>query len=108
MIEILNLVLWVIGLLTSLGIVGLAVAWIVTYVMEWYADVAPSVKAKAVMRRAGTCHRWLAGFDDLDIVWDYIFNGGDIDQVRTAYAKARNTDVYGRPLSGTQEDTNAE
>ena len=107
MIEILNWSLWVIGLLTILGLVGVLVLWVASYVMEWYADVAPSVKAKAVMYRTGTCQRWLSGFDDLDILWDYINGGttyGDIDQVRTAYAKARNTDVYGNALKGKERE----
>jgi hypothetical protein len=47
------------------------------------------------------CHRWFSGWRDLDIIWDYIFgnrNFGGISEARRDYAKARNTDDYGKPL----------
>lgn len=47
------------------------------------------------------CHRWFAGWRDLDIIWDYIFRTkqfGGISEAREKYAEARGTDVYGQPL----------
>ena len=44
------------------------------------------------------CHRWFAGWEDLDIIWKYILddiNFGGIETARKDYAKARNTDEYG-------------
>lgn len=46
-------------------------------------------------------HRWLTGWKDLDIIWEYIFNRnnfGGIELTRSVYAMARNTDEYGRKL----------
>ena len=44
-------------------------------------------------------YRWFSGWQDLDIIWDYIkpdtYFGG-IDECRKKYAKARNTNVYGK------------
>jgi hypothetical protein len=48
-------------------------------------------------QRVVNLHRWFSGWKDLDIIWDYIFEGrGFVDQVREQYAKARGTDVYGQ------------
>lgn len=47
-----------------------------------------------------SCHRWFAGWKDLDIIWDYIMqdtNFGGIDRAREDYAIARETDRYGKP-----------
>lgn len=46
------------------------------------------------------CHRWFAGWSDLDIIWDYIMedtNFGGISRAREDYAKARKTNEYGAP-----------
>lgn len=46
-------------------------------------------------------HRWFSGWKDLDIIWNYIFgdtNFGGIQRARYDYAKARNTDEYGKQL----------
>ena len=57
------------------------------------------------------CHRWFAGWKDLDIIWKYILddiNFGGIETARKDYAKARNTDEYGTNSNGavtiTRED----
>lgn len=44
------------------------------------------------------CHRWFAGWKDLDIIWNYILGYriyGGISETREDYANARKTDVYG-------------
>lgn len=43
-------------------------------------------------------HRWFSGWKDLEIIWDYIYNDTfyGISRTREEYAKARNTDEYGR------------
>lgn len=50
-------------------------------------------------RRLNVIHRWFAGWQDLDVIWDWIRepNGRAVEWVRTDYAQARNTDVYGKP-----------
>ena len=60
------------------------------------------------------CHRWFAGWKDLDIIWKYILddiNFGGIETARKDYAKARNTDEYGTNSNGavtiTREDFDA-
>jgi len=48
------------------------------------------------------CHRWFSGWEDLDIIWDYLLSfqvSGGIHEAREAYAKARGTDCYGKPLA---------
>lgn len=47
------------------------------------------------------CHRWFAGWRDLDIIWDYIMkdlNFGGIERARKDYAVARKTDEYGNDI----------
>lgn len=44
-------------------------------------------------------YRWFAGWSDLDIIWDYIYRDtyfGGISEARSKYAKARNTNEYGK------------
>ena len=48
------------------------------------------------------CFRWFSGCSVLDIVWDYVFvsdNIESIERTRNKYAKARNTDEYGNPIT---------
>jgi len=43
-------------------------------------------------------YRWFSGWQDLDIIWNYIRSEtyfGGIDEARKKYAKARGTNVYG-------------
>jgi hypothetical protein len=43
-------------------------------------------------------HRWFSGWEDLDIIWDYVFAEtyyGDISSCRDKYAEARGTNEYG-------------
>lgn len=44
-------------------------------------------------------YRWFAGWRDLDIIWNYVFglSPETINSTRERYAKARGTDVYGKP-----------
>jgi len=45
------------------------------------------------------CRDWFSGWQDLDIIWSYIFddvNFGGIERAREDYAKTRGTSVYGR------------
>jgi hypothetical protein len=64
------------------------------------------VEARAIE----ACH-WFSGWKDLAILWDYIFGlkettpggtevykRGSIGPARSAYAKARGTDEYGKVL----------
>lgn len=51
-----------------------------------------------IVQRIYILQRWFSGWKDLDIIFDYVFNpkGEDISSFRRRYAKARNTDEYGR------------
>ena len=54
-----------------------------------------------IERRIMTCMRWLSGFKDLNIVWEWILGRSEIREIsdmREAYAKARETSVYGKPV----------
>lgn len=58
-------------------------------------------RLKAIEERAYMAHRWLSGFKDLDIIWDWIFGKSRhsyTDAMRSEYAKIRNTTEYGKPL----------
>ncbi len=57
--------------------------------------------------RVKDLHRWLSGFDDLDVVWEWLLSGDyrRIDVIRNEYAKARGTDVYGCPIDNTVNDS---
>lgn len=47
-------------------------------------------------------YRWFSGWEDLDIIWDYIRSDsyfGGISEARKKYARARKTNVYGGPIS---------
>lgn len=49
------------------------------------------------------CQRWLSGFKDLNVIWDYLLNGGrQTDAMRVEYARERGTDVYGNPREQTK------
>jgi hypothetical protein len=57
-------------------------------------------RLQAMEERTRVAYRWLSGFEDLDILWSYVFGTsrlGYIDAVRIEYAKARSCDVYGKP-----------
>jgi hypothetical protein len=56
-------------------------------------------KSDLVFSNVIQCHRWFAGWHDLDIIWEYILGKrefGGICETRHDYALARQTDVYGR------------
>lgn len=56
---------------------------------------------ESIIQNLIVAHRWLTGWRDLDIIWDYVFNKQPHDGIgltRKVYAKARNTDEYGRKL----------
>lgn len=98
--EVVNWVLWSIGAVVVLASLLIGICWTASWV-TWIVTESRRNKTE-IADRAATAHRWLSGFKDLDIIWDYIFGTSgysDIDGVRTAYARARNTDVYGKPKS---------
>jgi hypothetical protein len=43
------------------------------------------------------CHRWFSGWEDLDVIWDYLLgkNFAHVGDAREKYADKRKTDVYG-------------
>jgi hypothetical protein len=46
-------------------------------------------------------HRWLSGFRDLEVIWDWIYMKSpyrSADDLRGAYAKERLTNHYGKPV----------
>lgn len=56
--------------------------------------------------RASVLHRWFAGWQDLEVIWGYLFkpnSGWCISQARREYAEARRTDEYGKPIDSTVE-----
>jgi hypothetical protein len=58
------------------------------------------IEKHKVMQKVMQVHRWFSGWEDLDIIWDYILKEKNfgIDRVREEYAKARGTGVYGESL----------
>lgn len=59
------------------------------------------VKSEIKFQKVIQCHRWFAGWRDLDIIWDYIIqdiNYGGIEKSRKDYANARKTDEYGNKI----------
>lgn len=66
-------------------------------------------KNQEAVRRVHECHRWFAGWRDLDIIWGYIFGiypddplermWATVQSTRRSYAAARGTDVYGKPVT---------
>ena len=89
----------IIGLVivVALAIVAVSVAWSVT--LEYIYARSVAKRDREIVESLAMVHRWFSGFRDLDIIWDYIYGkrGGSIDSVRYEYAKARGTDVYGKP-----------
>lgn len=59
-----------------------------------------------VHMRAVECHRWFSGWNDLDIIWNYLLSPmrPHIWQARDAYAQARGTTKYGEPLEQPRSD----
>jgi len=58
-------------------------------------------RSYGIEQRAAQAHRWFSGWKDLDIIWDYIFGQNykmvfGVEEARKEYAKARNTNVYGK------------
>jgi hypothetical protein len=75
---------------------------------EEYQELRKSYNVHA---RVGQCYRWLSGWKDLDIIWDYLlmkddFYCGGIERCRTDYAKARGTDVYGKTEAKNEQGQN--
>lgn len=62
---------------------------------------------REVYYRVMSAHRWMSGFRDLDIIWDHILQGepSDIGEMRARYARARGTNLYGRPLTSFVDHT---
>lgn len=89
----------IIGLLivVVLAIFAVSVAWSVT--LEYIHARSVAKRHKEIVDSLAMVHRWFSGFRDLDIIWDYVYGkrDGSIDSVRYDYAKARGTDVYGKP-----------
>ena len=64
-------------------------------------DLEDFKKAWLVRNEVHQCYRWLSGFKDLDLIWDYLlgkWQWGGISAMRDEYAKLRGTDRYGKPL----------
>ena len=68
-------------------------------------DYDELVRCQTKFYKVVSCHRWFAGWRDLDIIWDYIMqdtNFGGIERARKDYAKARGTDEYGKVLDSVE------
>ena len=59
-------------------------------------------KLEGLAIRANALHRWFAGWQDLEVIWDFLFHpdekysGWCISWARKDYAQARGTDEYGK------------
>lgn len=97
--EIINWILWSIGLVAVAVALFCGIAWTVIIVAEIVTD---SRRQKtAIADNVAEAYRWLSGFKDLDMIWDYIYGKSqyhNIDALRTAYARERGTTVYGKAL----------
>ena len=99
MTEIGSWIAQIIGLavLVALAVIAASVAWAVT--LDYIDRRSSAARNEEIIASLAAVYRWFSGFRDLDIIWDYIYGkrGGSIDSVRYEYAKARGTDVYGKP-----------
>jgi hypothetical protein len=106
MVEAINWFLWSVGLLAlGLGFIYGLILWS-SIVADWWAEISPSVRGKQMIKSLSTVRRYLSGFDDLEIIWAYIDGRSEhhsVEAMRNAYAKARNTDVYGKPKEELRE-----
>lgn len=65
----------------------------------WIVSKGEWFKYQRAFQNIGTLHRWLSGFKDLDLLWDWIREPDcSVDDLRTKYARIRETNVYGVPL----------
>ena len=57
-------------------------------------------RLESLSHRLDDARRWLSGFKDLDVIWDWLFKWYEYpfrtDEMRDKYAKRREADVYGR------------
>lgn len=91
-----------------LGLLGLLLATAV--VCGWHVfghriltDVDYELQ-QARIERVYEAHRWLAPFNDLDPIWDHIFYGGDVAQMREKLAKERGVTVYNEPIATPEQE----
>lgn len=57
-------------------------------------------KAMAMRQKIAQLYRWMSGWKDLDLIWEYLQSSsyyGGIEYCRERYAKARGTNIYGGP-----------
>ncbi len=103
MMEALNWLFWLAG---AFVIVGFGMVLGYRAIASLVDRVTESRRQKTfIADRVQECHRWFSGFKDLDIIWDFL-NGKSlygIDETRTAYARARGTDVYGNTKAAQTE-----
>jgi hypothetical protein len=65
----------------------------------WLVKKGDWLKYQNAFHNIGSLHRWMSGFRDLDLLWDWIREPNcSVDDIRTKYARARQTNVYGVPL----------
>ena len=102
--EVINWILWSIGLIAVAVALFCGIAWTVIIVAE---IVTESRRQKTTIAdNVAEAHRWLSGFKDLDMIWDYIFGTSqyhNIDALRSAYARERGTDVYGKAMTSEEK-----
>lgn len=63
----------------------------------WMVSKGDWFKYQNAFHRIGELQRWLSGFKDLDLIWDWIRAPDcSIDELRNRYARARQATVYGK------------
>lgn len=94
---ILSWFFWSVGVaVVALAIAG-CIYWLITEIL--FIITESRRQKTAIADRVAEAERWFSGFKDLDVIWDYIYGRrSSISEVRDDYARARNTDVYGKPL----------
>lgn len=71
MSEIINWILWSVGVCVVAGALVVAICRTFIVIAE---TVTESKRQKVyIADRVAECHRWFSGFKDLDVIWDYIF-----------------------------------
>lgn len=95
MSEIFSWFFWCIGVFTCAVIVFVGSWLVIGAIVETLTEAARA--DRNVKLRVADAQRWLSGFKDLDVIWNYLhgLDGKSIDAVRTEYAKLRGTNVYG-------------
>ena len=87
----------------AVAVITVSVTWAVT--LDYIDSRSQAKRDREIVDSLAMVHRWFSGFRDLDIIWNYVYGkrSGSIDSVRYDYAKARGTDVYGKPKNVSEQ-----